>query len=1268
LFENFPENDIVFYRSTQSFLTFHFSFFVYFLFHLISAAIFSPKMNPAARQRVGKLHPNAYDQATKNEQSRDKFIHNELPEYFGVKAKKQQMSIIKGRNPKSLPTDDELWHYSRVSNERHKQVRGGKGFWKTLNDSASSQKIRHTSSRDTADSHKDDDSTQDHAMPLPVFSPGAKTAMLGSRPGTAQTNVSSVDPSLFKASSLQAQLKNLSNSANDLKLKVDFLHRSLIHYNMTCIIMNYNEEVIYLDKYNELRVKPLSEVKNGDRVKFKVTDVNNPSNPSTIKFGDSLWLQASDNVENPLIDTTFQNGNIITTKLFTPTEVAGIGYEQQFQSHNKKLLESAHRRKLNQVRIDDFKNEVLDPNYVSPTKSYSFYTNLQKELPSNSLLSTSKDGDLDGITVGTPGKLEEDNSIASFCSQEDLLPFATPGGNDTTPALAMGSSSSTASSRPFTAPSGGGGSSSNYYNNRKDRKERQEEYSKQVRICGHTELIRIIDPKKMEQISDTTLLSDDKASRYVSRNAIHLGKWTIETAVRMNDTQRIKEFFFANIMNKTTGKVETDSFDDLILNFKNNDPEALKEFIRTHLLSLTPIMIQQDQYCLSTASYQEYQQWPLNSSHIIHESNLLSNAQKDDYEEKFNIFLNNQVRFDVLGLGRENIMKSKRQASKSQHYRMLLEQQQEKKKNELKESQRESSQTGFGGSSSKTVSFGGRPSSPSNMSDSNGGIAFFDKGKQINVPFFPEGGSTATDKNKPVDPTNRDGYVCLRRVIKRPAPYEFAVDRRCVWKLCLYEQFSDNYLQTEREKEVKRVMETATMVLKLSKMNREGARVHIASNHDENLPELVSGETFPQKLREITFKLQQRKNQEYLMKRRMNESHIEEYFQSKISTVLEEESTGFEKSKHSLRQVHAEKSMDSSSFSHFLNNLEEVKGENEFSHPNVLTSRFYRPGYGSDNDSVEGDLDGGAQESPMLIAHLKRSDSQIGIRGFPSYKPPKSPKKPSTAGSSSPSSSPAPSKISFFNSPSNAKTSPKKSKPSSTTTTNPADSVPMIQLPAPTSEKFQKIYKNPLEDANGTFTLLNPSLSISYDNQALHGISVFPSTTGTTVPLGSTSSDHHHQQQRNQLQINPNFAFNDPSKTLPMSPSSILKKPSPAGSPKRPRTAASVGFFGGRDSKTSSYRSEKEKSNNNYDFSKVSSSVPELSLRPRSVGGGGHHYSDAIQKVFNTTIVPPYEKRLILNSTTALHEFDELTDGEQLLAYHKTFRHINRAAKVREKN
>jgi hypothetical protein len=38
-------------------------------------------------------------------------------------------------------------------------------------------------------------------------------------------------------------------------------------------------------------------------------------------------------------------------------------------------------------------------------------------------------------------------------------------------------------------------------------------------------------------------------------------------------------------------------------------------------------------------------------------------------------------------------------------------------------------------------------------------------------------------------------YGCLRRVVKRGPPYDFSVDRRCVWKFCLFEQFSDNNIK-----------------------------------------------------------------------------------------------------------------------------------------------------------------------------------------------------------------------------------------------------------------------------------------------------------------------------------------------------------------------------------------------------------------------------------------------------------------------------------------
>jgi hypothetical protein len=166
-------------------------------------------------------------------------------------------------------------------------------------------------------------------------------------------------------------------------------------------------------------------------------------------------------------------------------------------------------------------------------------------------------------------------------------------------------------------------------------------------------------------------------------------------------------------------------------------------------------------------------------------------------------------------------------------------------------------------------------------------------------------------------------YGCLRRVVKRGPPYDFSVDRRCVWKFCLFEQFSDNNIKLSvKDRNAKKVsflfdavlpklcpfaiicsirtecdccwrcyrsvsfkcgvpcvvsdathftaarasrflyiraahpahravmhfctlfqvMETATMAMKLSQLNREGARTHIHSHtHGHDLPPLKSG-------------------------------------------------------------------------------------------------------------------------------------------------------------------------------------------------------------------------------------------------------------------------------------------------------------------------------------------------------------------------------------------------------------------------------------------
>ena len=82
-------------------------------------------------------------------------------------------------------------------------------------------------------------------------------------------------------------------------------------------------------------------------------------------------------------------------------------------------------------------------------------------------------------------------------------------------------------------------------------------------------------------------------------------------------------------------------------------------------------------------------------------------------------------------------------------------------------------------------------------------------------------------------------FGCIRRVVRRGFPYDFSVDRKCVWQLCLFEQFSDNNVKlSDRDKAARRVMETATMAMKLSQLNREGARTHIEASHHHDMPAL----------------------------------------------------------------------------------------------------------------------------------------------------------------------------------------------------------------------------------------------------------------------------------------------------------------------------------------------------------------------------------------------------------------------------------------------
>jgi hypothetical protein len=1036
-----------------------------------------------------------YDAGRKNDFTRDKFIVEKLPEYFGVKAVQQQLSVVKGRHPNSLKKDDELWHYSRVSSERHKLIKGGKGFWGAIEQSTKQHNIPQTArspkscqgkskkffeeGKEDENNEEDDDnnfasttlSLADFQFPSPnnnkrPGSPNSPPGTAEKRAGTAST-ANDPEKSTFKGASLQAQLKSAlsKSSTSDLNFRVDFSNRSLIHYNMIFMIMNYNNEVIYVDRNNEMRVKHISQIKSTDRLRFKMVNLSNPSNPSTIQFGDNMWLQIADNIDS-IIDTTFQTGSVLISKLFISTDVKGVTFEQQNFKSSSSFGSAAAQAAIQQLLSQDaLMKQLMNNRKLKVSKAMSMLTYRPQLSNAPSMASI----DLGSLSV-THDDIEDDNhSTGTATNIPDEI--SKRKGSVYTPANQKKNLASFNNSRLD------GLATAN-----------REEYLKRTRICGHVETCRIVDVKKMEQLAESTFLSDDKASRYIARTSLHLGKWSIESGIRFSDKNRVQQYFF----NPLSGTLDSNNEDtdniDYTKTSTNNDSIFYKDMIKSHILSLTPIVIQQDAYLLSSATTEEFRHWPENSSSIIESANFLNETQKYECEETFQQFIKNQSRFDFLDMGTKGLRR---------------------KKNDPRPNT--------------------APANDKNNSSSN------------------------TSNN-----VNQDGYCCLRRIVKQNAPYEFAVDRRSVWRLCLFEQFSDNYMQSEREKEVKRVMETATMVLKLSKMNREGGTVHIESEGIDNLPSLVSGEDFPRRLREITFKLQQKRNSEFLSQRRINEGKIHEYFHQRISNVLEEESTGFKTSREGLRSAGrslAEPSLNSI-------NSPKIAGGSE-------------DGYDYDDvgSHTQFSLDG-------------PTSSQASLTSLRSKQLPSSPSKGQSVRFQN-------SMISTLESPSASQVVQEK----------PSKSRPATALPSLSSLK-KDLPSRPTHPPGGE-RLFQPS--VSYDSYAGDLPSLFIEPSGSQL-------------------LN-----NEPSAlTLPRS------------------LNASTSNFSG------------------VAASSASASIKnQLPPRPKTgVCLSSKHYSEEIKKVFDTSIVPPYEKKLLLTNSTALHEFEDLSSGEQLLSFHKTFRHINRAAKV----
>jgi hypothetical protein len=485
---------------------------------------------------------------------RSEFMQIKLPEFFGVKAIQEQHGILKGRHPASMKKESELWHYTKQSNERHQRIKKGHSFWDVINENSQQH-------MDSIELSSPKDKKLKRIVPglLPQsYSPASRQQARSMASSTNSSNqrrsadlnmTASTDNSItsqqqpeknlniassptnninnLKGNSLQAQLKNaMSSKHGDINLKVDFQNRTLINYNMTFMIMNYNDEVLCVNKDNQFFVKSTKDMKLSDKAKFKIVDINNPSNPKTVKFGDNLWLQVLSLNEENTQENTFQYGSVVATKLFEPIEVKEVKYDPEFLTssiqHSTKMNQENHQRiirKLDPRRgkmalLSDLlkesermaKEAARQAQLEDPTLHFAFLS--EKEI-------INKDDDEEYKEDGEGGD-QDDNEDEK--NREN---------------------------RPYTSETNLGAETSNLMKNKQSR---QEQLNAQMKVCGYLDSVRMLDPNKT--VSDANIMSDDKCARYVNKTLVNLGQFTIHSAVRLEDPSQVSEHFHKHLPKK----------------------------------------------------------------------------------------------------------------------------------------------------------------------------------------------------------------------------------------------------------------------------------------------------------------------------------------------------------------------------------------------------------------------------------------------------------------------------------------------------------------------------------------------------------------------------------------------------------------------------------------------------------------------------------------------------------------------------------------------
>lgn len=71
-----------------------------------------------------------------------------------------------------------------------------------------------------------------------------------------------------------------------------------MHYGMNVVLINSLDEVLCVNRYQEVMCKTEDQLENGDEICFKIVDLTDPSNPGPLAYGKPIWLQILNSEED----------------------------------------------------------------------------------------------------------------------------------------------------------------------------------------------------------------------------------------------------------------------------------------------------------------------------------------------------------------------------------------------------------------------------------------------------------------------------------------------------------------------------------------------------------------------------------------------------------------------------------------------------------------------------------------------------------------------------------------------------------------------------------------------------------------------------------------------------------------------------------------------------------------------------------------------------------------------------------------------------------